>query len=372
MTIRIALAAGGTGGHLFPAEALAAALVRQGYAVALITDARGGAFAGQHPTVDLCPIDVKRSGPSVAAKAGSVFSMAIASLQALRHLRRLDPALVVGFGGYPSLPAIAAAKFSGIPVLLHEQNARLGRANRLLAPFADAIATSFPKVNGIAKTLERKLIYTGNPVRGAFEALREAAYIPPQENGPINLLITGGSQGASVFAEIVPAAIALLPEALRRRMIVTQQCRAETLARVATAYREMGVEAQTGPFFTDMAAKLQACHLAICRAGASTVAELAMVGRPSILIPYPHAMDDHQSDNARAMEIVDGAWMLKESASTPELLAARLEVLLNEPERLAAMAAAARNAGKPNAVGSLCALITNLIEGAAITGETLL
>jgi UDP-N-acetylglucosamine--N-acetylmuramyl-(pentapeptide) pyrophosphoryl-undecaprenol N-acetylglucosamine transferase len=281
----------------------------------------------------------------------------------MRELRRLSPALVVGFGGYPSFPAMFAAQLMGIPTLIHEQNTIPGRANRALAPLADCIATSFPHVQDLKA---EKTVYVGHPVRPAFEGLRTRPYVPPEGENPIRLLVTGGSQGASVFSTVVPDAIAQLPETLRRRLQVTQQCRPDDLERVTARYKEMGMEAETASFFTDLPERLARAHLAIGRSGASTVIESAMAGVPSIFVPLPHALSDEQTSNAWAMETAGAAIMVKQPSFTAPYLATRLESLLNDPERLVHMAGAARDAGKPHAAENLADLVAEVIEGRVI------
>ncbi len=358
----IVLASGGTGGHLFPAESLASVLLARGCRVALLTDSRGTDFADKASGVEIHHLNLRRSGKTPVAKVLSAASIGRGLLQAIGHLQRLSPALVVGFGGYPSWPGVMAGQLLAIPTLIHEQNTVMGRANRALAPLADAIATSFPHVDRVSDRLARKLVYVGHPVRAEFEALRETEYDAPKPGERIRLLVTGGSQGATVFGSIVPDAVAKLPEDLRRRLHVTQQCRADDLERVAARYREMGVDAETAPFFSDLAARLAAAHLAIGRSGASTVIESAIAGRPSIFVPLPYAISDEQTSNAWGMETAGAAIMIKQVDFTPDYLATRLEVLLNDPERLAQMARAARDAGKPRAAETLADLVGDMIE----------
>ncbi len=359
----IVLASGGTGGHLFPAESLARALLGRGYGVALLTDSRGTDFAAGLEGIEICRLDLRRSGKSPAVRAAAAAAMVRGLFQAARAIHRLAPAAAVGFGGYPSWPTMMSAELSGIPTILHEQNTVVGRANRALAPLADVIATSFPKVEGLTGKMAARQVHVGHPVRPAFEALREIEYRPPQPGEPLRLLVTGGSQGASVFAGVVPDALARLPEDLRRRMQVAQQCRPEDLARVAEQYRNAGIAAETAPFFSNLAERLKDTHLAIGRSGASTTIENAIAGRPSIFVPLPGAISDEQTSNAWAMETAGAAILIKQADFTPEYLATRLEALLGDPERLSHMARAARDAGKPRAAESLADLVTDLIEG---------
>jgi UDP-N-acetylglucosamine--N-acetylmuramyl-(pentapeptide) pyrophosphoryl-undecaprenol N-acetylglucosamine transferase len=356
----IVLASGGTGGHLFPAEALSHVLLERGYAVTLITDGRGTGFAEKNPQVQVLRLDLRRSGRSVAAKVSSAASIAAGTVQAMKYLREVCPVLVVGFGGYPSFPTVIAAEMLGIRTLIHEQNTVGGRANRALGWLADGIATSFPQVQGFR---QHKLIYVGHPVRSEFEALRGREYHASTGDEPINLLVTGGSQGASIFAEIVPAAIERLPDELRRRVNVTQQCRPDDLAGVTGRYQAMGVKAETASFLSDLPARLASTHLAIGRSGASTVIENAMAGCPTLFVPLPSSLTGEQASNAWFMETAGAAIMVKQSSFTAEYLATRLESLLTDPERLAHMAAAARDAGKPHAAENLADAVGDAIEG---------
>ena len=353
----IVLSSGGTGGHLFPAESLAAVLVARGYLVTLVTDARGTGFAeGGIPRFQL---NLRRSGRSPIRKLSSLFSILTGTFRSMGYLRSVSPALVVGFGGYPSVPAVLAAQLMGIPTLLQEQNTVPGRANKALAFMADAIATSFPHVEGLDA---EKTVYVGHPVRPAFEELRNRDYTPPGGDEPIRLLVTGGSQGTSVFARIVPAAIALLPEHLRKRLRVQQQCRAEDIEQVTAQYRESGIEAETLPFFANLPERLGQAHFALGRSGASTVIETAMAGIPALYVPLPHSLTGEQETNAWVMELAGAAIMVKQDAFTPEYLATRLEALLTDPERLCQMSHAARGIGRPNATSNIADLIADLIE----------
>ncbi|MBT5266359.1 MAG: undecaprenyldiphospho-muramoylpentapeptide beta-N-acetylglucosaminyltransferase [Rhodospirillaceae bacterium] len=354
----IVLAAGGTGGHVFPAQALAEVLVARGHKVALVTDRRGAAFELPNGEIELHRI--RAASPSrrgIWAKAQAALELGLGTLQAYALLRRMRPSAVVGFGGYPSVPTILAASRLSIPTVLHEQNALLGRANRMLAGSAAQIATSFPETGGISPNDRKKAHLTGNPVRPAIAALADTAYVAPGEGEQLVVLITGGSQGANVFADIMPAALAELPEETRARVSIMQQCRPEDLERVASAYHDLGVDAETAQFFTDMPERLTRAHLVICRSGASTVTELAAAGRPAILVPYPHAADDHQTLNARAMERAGGAWLVPEDAFQPDCVASRLETVLNLPASLTEAAAAAKGLGAPDAVDRLADLV---------------
>jgi len=354
----IVLAAGGTGGHMFPAEALAGALVARGHDVALITDRRGQAIA--LPGVDLAVHRVRAAamtGASVPAKLKAGLQLLIGTAQAWWLLRRLKPIAVVGFGGYPSVPAVLAAHRLGLPVILHEQNAVLGRANQMLTPYARRIATCFAEVEGVAAADRGKIVMTGNPVRPAIAALAQTPYPTPEADSSVNLLITGGSLGASLFSRVIPAAIALLPDGLRRRLSIVQQARADDIEGVRAAYAALGMAPVLSSFFADMPARLAAAHLVIGRAGASTVAETAVAARPAILVPLAIHRDDHQTKNARALEAAGAALVMPEAAFTPEALAARLQPLLSLPDKLAAMAAGARQAATLDAAERLADLV---------------
>ena len=331
-----------------------------------MTDRRGAAFGDVLGRIERHAIAAR--SPSVrgpVARGLAVLGLVRAVIQAARVLRRIRPAAAVGFGGYPSVPPLVASGRLGIPSVLHEQNAVLGRANRMLARRASAIATSFPETERIPRSRAGLVRHVGNPVRAAIAALRGAQYVPPGADGPFRLLVTGGSQGARIFAEVVPPAVAALPQALQRRIEVSQQCRPEDLAGVERIYAEAGVEARLAPFFEDMPARLGEAHLAICRAGASTIAELAAAGRPAILVPLPIAADDHQSANGRALVAAGAAIMMAQPSFTPKRLAQELETLMAEPAALARRAAAASGFARPDAARALADLVEGLIGGPA-------
>ncbi|EDP64774.1 N-acetylglucosaminyltransferase, MurG [alpha proteobacterium BAL199] len=358
MTGPILLAAGGTGGHVFPAKALADALLARGHRVGLVTDRRGTAFETASGQLEVHRIRAAGiAGRGLLAKAKAVGELFIGYFEARRLIRNLNPAVVVGFGGYASVPTVLAAAARKIPVVLHEQNAVLGRANRLLAARADAIAVSFADVEKVSASDRRKLVLTGNPVREAIRQVRGAAVTPLADDAPIAVLVTGGSQGASVFADLVPAAIALLPENLRRRLRLSQQARDAEFDQVVEAYRTIGVDADVRRFFDDMPARLVDARLLICRSGASTVAENTVAGRPALLVPYPHAIDDHQTANARAVATAGGARVLPQATTDAATLARVLTEILGDPSMLASMTSAARSAGVPDAVDRLADLV---------------
>ena len=364
----IVLAAGGTGGHVFPAEALAGALLARGLRLALVTDRRGEAYGGtlgQLETYRIRAGGLAGRGPLARLRAAGELALGI--LQARRLLKTLDPAVVVGFGGYASVPGMVAATMAHRPTVIHEQNAVLGRANRLLAGRVDRIATSFPQVAHIEARLADRLVHTGMPVRAAVAALGGTPYPTPAPDGPLRLLVLGGSQGARVLSEVVPAALARLPDDLRPRLEVAQQCRPEDLAGVEQAYRDSGIRATLASFFADAPERIAQAHLVIARAGASTVAELIALGRPAILVPYPHAIDDHQTANAHAVAEHGGAWLMPQTGFTPETLAARLDELLHAPETLTRTAACAGRAGRADAARRLADLVVGLCPPATRT-----
>ncbi len=350
------LAAGGTGGHLFPAQALAEALAARGWRIALATDERVAMLSADFPAERRIPLSAatfRPGDPLGAVRAGLAILKGVG--QARAELAALDPAVVIGFGGYPSLPALIAAITQGRRTIIHEQNAVMGRANRLLAPQVTAVACAFPTLQKAPASVQARATVVGNPVRPAIRALFDRPYEPPV--GELRLLVTGGSQGARLLSESVPRAVALLPDDLRLRLNVQQQTRAESMDGARTTYAAAGVQAEIAPFFADMAGRLGAAHLMIGRAGASTVCEIAVAGRPSILVPLKIALDDDQGQNARLLADAGAAEIMGEDAFSPAALAARLQALLGDPARLAAMAAAAHQAAKPDAADRLADLV---------------
>ncbi len=357
----VILAAGGTGGHMFPAEALARALIARGIRVALLTDQRGQAFGDSLPSVEIYRIRASRLPRYALDRLRAIIEMALGGLEARKLLRKLAPSVVVGFGGYPSIPTVFAASLAKIPIVLHEQNALLGRANRRLASRAQTIATSFAKVTHMPATAHTILV--GNPVRKGVLAVRDTPYAALAADGPLSILVTGGSQGARIFSEIVPPAVALLPPDLRARIKIVQQCRPEDLDTVTAEYRTAGVDAELSAFFSDMPTRLAACQLAITRSGASTVAELGVAGRPAILVPYPFATDDHQTSNAEAFAQGGGGWVISQRILTPKFLADRIVALAARPDSLARAADAARQEGRPDAAEQFAELVISQIGG---------
>jgi UDP-N-acetylglucosamine--N-acetylmuramyl-(pentapeptide) pyrophosphoryl-undecaprenol N-acetylglucosamine transferase len=358
----VLLAAGGTGGHMFPAEALARELIQRGHRVALVTDRRGKGFGDRLPQVAVEHVSAGGViGTSLVRRARSFASLALGLLQARGIVARNRPELAVGFGGYASVPTILAASRAGVPVLLHEQNAVMGRANRMLAQRAAKIATSFPEVAGIKPEERAKLVLTGNPVRPALSAI--GAYRPVLPNGPIRILAFGGSQGARIFASAIPGAMGLLPDSLRARLSVSQQARPDDVSGVREAYARLAIAAEVSHFFEDVPQRMENAHLVICRSGASTVAELTAAGRPAILVPFAAAADDHQTANARFLSEAGGAWLIPERAFTPELLAERLISLLAQPQALARAALCAREVARTDAASRLADLAEAVIRG---------
>jgi UDP-N-acetylglucosamine--N-acetylmuramyl-(pentapeptide) pyrophosphoryl-undecaprenol N-acetylglucosamine transferase len=351
----ILLAAGGTGGHLFPAEALAHELNERGWKVHLATDDRAERFAGHFPAIAVHPIQSATMGSkNPLAVIAAFWRIWRGVRQASAVIGRIKPDAVVGFGGYPTLPPLYAATRRKVPTLIHEQNAVMGRANRALASRVDAIAGGFLPQD--ASAAGAKTVTTGNPVRPQVLEAAKTPYTASLGEQPFRLLVFGGSQGAQFFSDAVPAAIGLLSDAQRKRLVITQQARADDVGRVKTAYASLGIDAQVSPFFTDMAARMAAAHLVMSRSGASTVSEIAVIGRPALLVPYPHALDHDQAANAAALAGAGGAEVHPQSSLSSERIAALIGGLMDDPDRLAAMAAAAKSAGKPDAARLLADL----------------
>jgi UDP-N-acetylglucosamine--N-acetylmuramyl-(pentapeptide) pyrophosphoryl-undecaprenol N-acetylglucosamine transferase len=356
----LVIAAGGTGGHMFPAQALAEAMLARGWRVALATDARGARYAGGFP-----PEVERRTTPAATFAQGSAltratapFAIAAGAGAAILAMRRDRPACVAGFGGYPALPAMIAAKALKVPCLIHEQNGMLGRVNRFFAPRVNLVACgSWPT----AVPPGAKAVHVGNPVRAAVLDRHGASYVEAGD-GPIRLLVIGGSQGAGLFARMVPEALKLLEPGLRARLRLSQQVRPEDMDRTRAVYDDMAVAAELRAFFDDVPERLAEAALVVSRAGASSIADITVIGRPAILIPYPHAMDDHQAANARGLMAAGGAFMIREAELTAEGLAGTIAAILADPEGASAMAAASRACGRPDATEHLAALVEDLAE----------
>lgn len=361
----IFLAAGGTGGHLFPAEALGHELQARGYSVHLVTDSRAERFSGAFPADEIHVVPsatfASKNPIALLATGWKLWS----GLRAARRLiARLKPVAVVGFGGYPTVPPLLASTSMGVPSIIHEQNAVMGRANKALAGRVQAIAGGFlPKDQGAHAA---KTVITGNPVRPAVLEAAKTVYRPSTDDQQFRLLVFGGSQGAQFFSKAIPAAVGLLDQADRVRLDVTQQARADDAALVTETYAAMGVPAEVSPFFGDMADRLAAAHLVICRSGASTVSEIAVIGRPSLLVPYPHALDHDQAANAAALVAKGGAEVMPQAQLSPERLAQLISAAMKEPERLQAMAAAAKQVGHPDAAALLADLVVAISARQAV------
>ncbi|MEL7428882.1 MAG: undecaprenyldiphospho-muramoylpentapeptide beta-N-acetylglucosaminyltransferase [Pseudomonadota bacterium] len=354
----VLLCAGGTGGHLFPAQAVAHAMQDRGYSVHLAADDRAARFAGEFPADELHEIrsaTVASKNPVALAKTG--MALLTGYLQSRKLVRRLDPVVVAGFGGYPTVPPLVAAAHLGKPTLVHEANAVLGRANRLLSRYVDRIAIGFGTT---ARTDGLDVVVTGNPVRPQILEAAKHGYPPRNEDDPFNLLVFGGSQGAAFFSDSIPAACQALPREIASRLRIVQQARPEDVDRVKAGFEKLGIEAHIAPFFDDMAARLAASHLVISRAGASTVSELAVVGRPAILVPYPHALDHDQASNAAAVSAEGGATLFNQSALVPAVLADEIANAVRNPKTLALAAKNAKKTGKPDAALQLADMLEAL------------
>lgn len=360
-----ALMAGGTGGHLFPAEALATELIRRGHRVELITDRRTATLGEAFPprAVHVVPAATPMLRNPLRM-IGAGFTIIAGIARAVGVVRRIDPDAVVGFGGYPTFPPFIAAALLGLPGILHEQNAVMGRANRALARFSDALALSFEPTRGAERYRIDKVL-TGNPVRDRVLAAAGAEFPPIGEDAPLRLLVFGGSQGARFFSEVVPGAVLGLPPELKDRVAVTQQCREEDLDRVARAYAAEKIDVELATFFADLPERIAASHLVVGRAGASTVAELSVIGRPSVLVPLPGSLDQDQRANAQILADAGAAVVLDQANLSPQTLASELEGLLADPGKLTAMASSAKAVGKPDAVSRLA----DLAERVATAGS---
>ncbi|HEV2043862.1 MAG TPA: undecaprenyldiphospho-muramoylpentapeptide beta-N-acetylglucosaminyltransferase [Sphingomicrobium sp.] len=363
--MNVILAAGGTGGHMVPAHALAAELTARKIGVALITDDRGARFPGLFDGVPVHILPAGRLGGGPLGWLKAVGAVIRGRRQARSLYKEFRPDAVIGFGGYPAFPALLAASASNIPTILHEQNAVLGRVNRLLAGEAEAIATAYPEVERLKAAYRHKVALVGNPVRESVKRLGEAPLPPFDEVAPLKLLITGGSQGASILGSVVPAGLGALDPSIRHRLQVVQQCRPDDIEAVRKHYAELRIPAELMTYIADMPAKLAEAHLVIARAGASTIAELTAAGRPAILVPLPSATDDHQTANAREMAAAGGARTIPQDEFTPETLARQIEALARDPEALANAAARSLSVGRPNAASDLADLVERIAGGSS-------
>ncbi len=365
------LAAGGTGGHMFPAQAFAAELKRRGQNPVLITDVRGLNFDDGFADV---PVHAVRAGTLSARRplksSKAVFDILAGIITSYRIARSLKPVLAVGFGGYPSVPAMIAAGWAGVPRLIHEQNAVLGMANRLLVPRVDGVALSFDPTTGLKPNHKKKSLLTGNPVRADVMEVADKPYPPISDQTPINILVLGGSQGAKIMSEVVPAGIAQLLISIRSRISVVQQCRMENLVSARQVYDRAGVTAELVPFIEDVSAHLATAHLVISRAGASTVAEITAAGRPALLVPYPGHGDRQQAANGSGLVKAGAAWMVEDMQFTPDWVAAQLEKLIGSPRALATAADKSRALGLPGAASALADLAERMAKAGGAVGAS--
>jgi UDP-N-acetylglucosamine--N-acetylmuramyl-(pentapeptide) pyrophosphoryl-undecaprenol N-acetylglucosamine transferase len=358
------LSAGGTAGHLYPAQALAGELMRRGEKIVVMTDARFKNYETAFPgaVIETVP-SAAFSDRSFVRLLAAPFEIAGGIVMSLIKLARIRPAAVVGFGGYPSVPVMLAAIGTRIPTAILTPDALLGRANRLVMNKVNLIAANLPLVGYVPKDMSR-VVYTGNPMRPEVVMLANSPYETPAVNGPLRLLVFGGSQGAHVFSEVVPAAIALLPQEMRSRLDVVQQCRAEDVDAVRAAYHASGVTAELATFFGDLPARMARAHLVVARSGAGTVSELALIGRPAILVPLPHALDDNQTPNADALVNAGGGWRIRQSELTPQKLAALLTEAFAAPDALARRAEAARSIAKAEGTARVADAVQSLARAA--------
>lgn len=362
------LAAGGTGGHMMPAHALAAELVARGHHVALVTDERGARIPGLFHDVPVHVLPAGRITANPLSWPGGLRAIVSGRRMALRLYDAFEPAAVIGFGGYPAFPALSAAHSAGIPTAIHEQNAVLGRVNRLVARRVEAIATAYPDILRLSPRYLSKVHLVGNPVREDVLELRERPYPLLDAESVFRVLVIGGSQGATILSDVVPDGLAMLPEALRRRLQVTQQCRAEDIDAVRARYKSLGIPADLATYMTDIPERLAWTHLVIGRAGASTIAELTAAGRPAILIPLPSATDDHQTANVREMVAAGGARAIAQDRFTPVELAKQMQKLGLDPQGLTNAARAASGCGRPRATADLADLVEDLGRTPVVDG----
>ncbi|WP_246167147.1 undecaprenyldiphospho-muramoylpentapeptide beta-N-acetylglucosaminyltransferase [Sphingomonas piscis] len=359
------LAAGGTGGHMVPAHALAAELKARGHGVMLITDARGARFPGLFDGVPVHILPAGRLGGGPIGMLKAVGSVLKGRAEAKNLYREHKPDAVVGFGGYPAFPSLLAASARRIPTVLHEQNAVLGRVNRLLAREADAIATAFSEIGRLKSAYQDKTVLVGNPVRDEIVKLGELPFPAFDDTAPLKILVTGGSQGATILSQVVPDGLGMLEPSLRRRLQVVQQCRPDDLDSVRERYKQLEIPAEVLTYIEDMAGRLRDAHLFIGRAGASTVAELSAAGRPAILVPFGAATDDHQTFNAREITQAGGARTIQQSDFTPDVLARQVEAIALDPDALANAASRALSVGRPHAASDLADLVERIGKGIA-------
>ena len=357
------LAAGGTGGHMVPAHALAAELAARGHGVLVITDARGAKIPGLFDKIAVHELPAGRLGGGPISWIKAAFAVLAGRREAIRLYRDHPPQAVVGFGGYPAFPALLAARALDIPTVLHEQNAVLGRVNRLLAGGATAIGTAYPEIERLKPGHSDRLVLVGNPVRAEIARIGEMPFPPFDEVAPLKILVTGGSQGATILGKVVPSGLGMLEPSLRRRLQVVQQCRPDDIEEIRARYAELGIPAELMTYILDMPEKLADAHLVIGRAGASTIAELTAAGRPAILIPFAAATDDHQTANAREMTKAGGARTIPQAEFTPETLARQIEAIAGDPLALSNAAARSLSVGRPHAARDLADLVERVGGG---------
>ncbi len=357
----IIIAAGGTGGHLFPAQALATEMIRRGRRLVLITDNRGEGFAKSFPGADVAHIRAATfAGAGIVGRLRAGIKIMLGIYDAFRILRAEKPRVVIGFGGYPSFPTMVAAMLAGIRRCVHEQNAILGRVNRVIATRINVIASTFGKFDGVSASINEKVVITGNPLRDPITARAGSSFSGPSPQGEIQLLVFGGSQGARIFSDMMPETIERLPQEIKTRLRVVQQSRPEDEARVVQAYKDAGVNAEVSSFFDDMAERIARAHLIICRSGASTVCEIAAIGRPAIFVPLPTAMDDHQTVNAAYLAASGAAWTIPQSQLSAPALADKLAGLFAGSDDLANAAQKARAFGRVGAAAVLADVLEDV------------
>ena len=360
----ILLSAGGTGGHIFPAEALARDLLSRGFEVAMTTDIRGERyipFDRNEVEVHVLKSGTVRKG--LVSTITSVMNMGLGYVQAHHIIKRVKPVVVVGFGGYPSFPAVYAAQKRKIPTVIHESNAILGKANEYLAPKADRIALGFPDISGLDESDVVRTVVTGTPVHPDIAELYNKPYPTIEQDGELRIFIMGGSQGAKVFGDVLPLAFSHLPEAQRKRLKITQQCRKEDIEDVTTAYKDSGIKAELKPFYDDVPKRLADAHLFIGRSGSATVSEVTAAGRPAIFVPYPFHKDQELKRNAELVADMGGAWVMTQEGFTAEALLTRIETSLQSPEILFLAAEKARASGRPDAARKLGNVVTAIAQG---------
>lgn len=359
----ILLSAGGTGGHVFPAAALGRDLISRGYRVELVTDARGSKFANIFEDIPVHVISAGTLGRGLVGKVRGAAGLALGIIQARNLVKKLKPVVVAGFGGYPSFPAVFAAQGMKIDTIIHEQNAIVGRANVMLAGRASRIALSMPHVHGLEPADNARAVVTGNPVREEISSLSYKPYPIIQPDGILRIFVMGGSLGAHVFSDVVPAALSRLSPDYRARIEVVQQCRESDIENVRRIYDAAGIKAELETFFRDVPDRLAHTHLVIGRSGASTVAEVTAAGRPAIFVPYPHHADQQQKANADMVADAGGAWVMTQNGFTEEALLARVETFLQNPQTLFRAAEAARSVGRPDAARRLGNLVMAVASG---------